>query len=273
MGKRIAVSTLSTVVEKATAVSRLQRQLDHIDVLKRSEASSGDFTKWRRDTSVAIEKIFGIDSKHSREFNDVRYHSPVWTTGTPDHVFHKWYVDGLNIAAQILRSMIDEVNEYHADTSSNLPHEPVSRVRHICSRFHLVARQLLSRRERRTTLAITDEYDVQDLLHSLLRIDFDDVRSEEWTPSYAAKSSRMDFLLKEHAIIVETKKTSGRLGQKEIADQIIIDISRYRSHPDCKTLICLIYDPENYIANPRGIEADLSKNHDGLETIVIVSPK
>jgi REase_DpnII-MboI len=50
-----------------------------------------------------------------------------------------------------------------------------------------------------------DEYDVQDSLHALLKLHFDDVRREEWTPSYAGSQSRMDFLLKREKIVVETK--------------------------------------------------------------------
>src|SRR5690606_29458864 len=46
--------------------------------------------------------------------------------------------------------------------------------------FHNVARQLLNRHSSRETLKIDDEYDVQDLLHSLLRIQFDDIRAEEY---------------------------------------------------------------------------------------------
>src|SRR6266567_1415906 len=38
--------------------------------------------------------------------------------------------------------------------------------------FHRVARQLRFRRENRATLEINDEYDVQDLLHALLKMDF-----------------------------------------------------------------------------------------------------
>jgi hypothetical protein len=58
------------------------------------------------------------------------------------------------------------------------------RVATICSRLHVVARQLRVRHDGRPTLEIRDEDDVQDLLHALLRVDFDDIRTEEWTPSY-----------------------------------------------------------------------------------------
>jgi hypothetical protein len=52
-----------------------------------------------------------------------------------------------------------------------------------------------------------DEYDVQDIFHALLRLFVDDIREEEWTPSYAGGASRMDFLLPELETVVEIKKT------------------------------------------------------------------
>jgi hypothetical protein len=64
----------------------------------------------------------------------------------------------------------------------------------LAERFHAVVRQLRERRENRPTLDVTDEYDAQDLFHALLTIHFDDIRSEEWSPSYAGGASRMDFL-------------------------------------------------------------------------------
>jgi len=138
--------------------------------------------------------------------------------------------------------------------------------------FHRVTRQLRFRRENRPTLEIHDEYDVQDLLHALLKIDFDDVRPEEWTPSYAGKSSRTDFLLKNEKIVVETKKTKTVNSARNIGDELIIDISRYRGHPDCKTLVCFIYDPEGYVQNPEGLISDLERNSDSLNIRVIIEP-
>jgi hypothetical protein len=76
----------------------------------------------------------------------------------------------------------------------------------VCERFHDVVRQLRGRHDDRTTLEVTDEYDVQDFLHALLRVFFTDIRPEEWTPSYAGQSSRVDFLLKPEQILVEVKK-------------------------------------------------------------------
>ena len=108
------------------------------------------------------------------------------------------------------------------------------------------------RYENRETLKIEDEYDVQDLLHALLLLYFDDVRAEEWTPSYAGKSARMDFLLKNERVVIEVKKTRLGLADKELGDQLIIDVDRYKVHPDCKRLICFVYDVEGRIGNPIG---------------------
>jgi hypothetical protein len=148
----------------------------------------------------------------------------------------------------------------------------LQRILLICQRFHLVARQLQDRHAGRSTLVIEDEYDVQDLFAGLLRLDFDDIREEEWTPSYAGKSARVDFLLKRENIVIEIKKTRASLGVKELGDQLIIDIGRYRMHPGCSTLVCFVYDPEFRIGNPAEIEDDLSRLHDRLDVRVVVAP-
>ncbi len=155
------------------------------------------------------------------------------------------------------------------DTNSS-----INVVRKICSQFHIVAKQLGDHRyENRNTITITDEYDVQDLLHALLKIFFDDIRPEEYTPSYAGKSSRIDFLIKSEKIAIEVKKTREGLKEKQIADQLIIDIDRYKAaHPDCETLFCFVYDPENLIQNPIGFEKDINEKHKG-EAEVLVCPK
>ena len=146
-------------------------------------------------------------------------------------------------------------------------------IERIIQRFHLTAKQLRERYDARQTLDIEDEYDVQDLLHALLRIYFDDIRPEEWTPSYAGSCSRVDFLLKEEKIIIEVKKTRKSLGGKELGEQLIIDIEKYKNHPDCKTLYCFVYDPEGRIPNPQGIEKDLNREVDGFKVIVHIVPK
>lgn len=149
---------------------------------------------------------------------------------------------------------------------------PLERLADILARFHSVARQLRSRHEERETLSISDEYDVQDLLHALLRLSFDDIRPEEWTPSYAGKSARMDFLLKREKVVVEVKMARKGLSDKQIADQLLVDIARYQEHPDCKTLVCFVYDPDGFIRNPTGLCSDLARATTVISLKVVVCP-
>jgi DNA-binding response OmpR family regulator len=146
--------------------------------------------------------------------------------------------------------------------------------KNICARFHLVASELTHRRQGRPTILIDDEYDAQDLLRSLLNAYFDDVRPEEWVPSYAGGSARMDFLLGNERIVVELKMTRATLKQSEVVDQLIIDSVRYREHPQCETLICLVYDPKNMIRNVTGFETDIAKlSTRDLKIVPIVAPR
>ncbi len=143
----------------------------------------------------------------------------------------------------------------------------------ILTKFHQFATQLKNRHNQRDTIAIEDEYDVQDLLHAVLKIHFDDVREEEYTPSYAGSSTRMDFLLKNEEIVIEVKKTRNGLKDKEVGEQLILDVAHYKNHPNCTELFCFVYDPENRIKNPRGLESDLSKLSDqDLKVIVFIRP-
>ena len=63
-----------------------------------------------------------------------------------------------------------------------------------------------------------------------------------------------------------------RFKKKSLQQKIlIIDAQKYQTHPDCKTLICFVYEPEGRIANPRGIEKYLSKEFNGLPVSVFIT--
>ncbi len=120
-----------------------------------------------------------------------------------------------------------------------------------------VSRQLRRRHDNRATLQIKDEYDFQDLFHAMLRVFFDDVRAEEWVPSYAGGASRIDFLVPEPSIAIELKHSRKSMSQRELGEQLLVDIARYRTHPGVQRLVCLVLDLEGHLANPRGLARDL----------------
>lgn len=136
-----------------------------------------------------------------------------------------------------------------------------------------MARQLRLRGEYRATLSVEDEFDAQDLLHALLRIQFDDIGTDEWTPSYTGGALRTTFLLNDGRLAVVVKKTRPGLNAKDLTDQLQIDAERYQPQGRCTTLICFIYDPEGRIGNPRGLETNLTSVSDAFIIDVLVAPK
>jgi len=140
----------------------------------------------------------------------------------------------------------------------------------VCRRLPLSVRSMQRRYADRPPIMIADEYDVQDLLRTILVAMFDDVRSEEWTPSYAGGSSRMDFLLKREQVVIETKMTRPGHDARSIRDELAVDLLRYQAHPDCKILVCLVYDPKGLIDNPRGFEQDVTGPQGNLTVRVAV---
>jgi hypothetical protein len=178
-----------------------------------------------------------------------------------------------------LEGVIDRLSLAHepddkpaARTGTDSALDAVNTLERIANTFHSVVKQLQVRRQDRPTLDVKDEYDVQDLIHSLLRLFFDDIRPEEWTPTHAGAASRVDFLLKREKVVVEVKHTRRGLDAKTLGEQLIVDIARYRSHPDCRVLFCLVYDPEGRIHNARGVEHDLESAVTGLLVRVLIRP-
>ena len=151
--------------------------------------------------------------------------------------------------------------------------DPVELVKAVCGRFHAVVRQLRLRGEYRATLQVEDEVDAQDLLHVLLRVQFNNIDTDEWTPSYSSGALRTTLLLNESRLAVIVKKTRPGLTAKDLTDQLRVDAARYRFHGRCTTLLCFMYDPDGRIGNPQGFEASLTSVNDSFIVDVLVAPK
>lgn len=129
---------------------------------------------------------------------------------------------------------------------------------------------LTHRRKGSQPLSFNSEYDVQDLLHALLRPWVGDIRPEEFTPSYAGSSTRMDFLLPAYSLVLETKIVRDHAHSKRVGDELIVDIEHYRRHPQCQSLWCVIYDPDHLITNAEGLRTDLEGRRSSADGVVDV---
>ena len=100
---------------KAEAIRRLQSLLGRVPELKNFDNGSPQFVKWKSDVCTGIRYIFGESGHHLRDFNSVSFGLSGAYSDTPDHVFHAAYVRGLDKAAALIESMIDEIKIYRPD--------------------------------------------------------------------------------------------------------------------------------------------------------------
>lgn len=258
-------------MDKEQALTLIQHLINEAENVR---TDGNKFDAWRQKCLSVLDRIFGDDSKQAKSLCDVNFRYYGISQLGDNRPQYAAFNNGISKSIEVLRSFIWEIDSFGVpiDSSVEDPQHALKQINMICSGFHSVVRQLRSRYLNRPTFEVEDEYDVQDLLHALLRIQFDDIRPEEWTPSYAGKSTRMDFLLKKEKIVIEVKKTRKGLDSKRLGEELIIDIAHYRNHSDCDYLVCFVYDPEDRIVNAAGIKSDLSSGDSSLNIQVIINP-
>ena len=151
--------------------------------------------------------------------------------------------------------------------------DPLNLIRKVCLRFHSVARQLRLRKDYRPTLEVDDDHDLQDLLCALLKVEFDEVATDEWTPPYTGGAPRTTLLVNRDQIAIVAKKTGPGVTTKELADQVAEDSAYYRAQGRCSTVFCFMYDPEGRIGSPKRLETTLLSVSEHCRVEVLVAPK
>jgi hypothetical protein len=267
------IIALNLIMDGATAIEKIKAKIKQIKGLNNQPRFSPEFKKWKREVTVLLQRIFGPGAYQVTDFTNIDFVFRGGYRVGDSGPFERKYRLALQEAEKILTSIYEEIEEFGLSVGDSPVNNPISLIEKIALRFHAVARQLRTRHGGRQTLDVGDEYDVQDLLHALLRIFFKDVRPEEWTPSYAGSSSRMDFLLHQEEIVIEVKMTREGLKQRELVDQLLVDIARYEEHPGCKSLVCFVYDPAGWIGNPAAVIGDIEKGARTIAVRVFVQPE
>jgi hypothetical protein len=63
------------------------------------------------------------------------------------------------------------------------------------------------------------------------------------------------------------------LTARALGEQLIVDIEKYKQRATCRTVICIVYDPDGLIHNPRDVENDLNKPRSDINARVMIVPK
>ena len=252
MEKSRVIDELTQLIDRGNSIIETEYNIGGDGIPLYKMVNDEQFTSWRTSIKSFLAIFLEKDNDFFGPFKKTEHSK-----------------DNTLIFIETLKNVKEYVEKDIITTSSNDTIDCDLILETIFSKFHKVVRQLRNRHDNRPTLDVNDEYDVQDLLHALLHIYFDDIRPEEWTPSYAGKSARTDFLLKNEKVFVEVKKTRNGLADKEVGEQLTLDIAKYKVHPDCEKLYCFVYDPEGRIVNKNGIISDLESSNDGFVKVVI----
>lgn len=142
-----------------------------------------------------------------------------------------------------------------AGTTTTSQSPDTTMVEQLCKRLPHAAKVLALRsRKGKVPFEISDEYDVQDLLHATLRAYLKYSVTEDPLPKVAGtKSSRIDVSIEELGILIEVKYVRGPEDQKRIFEEYSQDLVLYASWPHLKSLIYLIYNSDD-LRDPEAFE-------------------
>lgn len=99
-------------MDKGKALEKLRERVESLKALTISESSDPEFKKWRRDTEVALERIFGQNTRHTLDFKGVSFTPSAFSMDNPEPAFARALRSGIASVEALLRSMIEEVDEY-----------------------------------------------------------------------------------------------------------------------------------------------------------------
>jgi hypothetical protein len=140
-------------------------------------------------------------------------------------------------------------------TSDPTPDADAALVERLCRRIAFSAR-ILSNRQRKGKFSyvVEDEYDVQDLLHSVLRAYLKySVQEEPLQKVAGTRAGRADMSIEDLGVLIEVKYVRGPDDQRKIFDDFSQDLLLYAAWSPLKTLLFIIYNSSD-LRDPESLE-------------------
>jgi len=254
---------------------KIQKSLSLL-ISELSSAESGPDSKtfgFKHRLKEIFKDLSELEPKFIAEYSELRDLPPLDSYDALD------YTRGDSGMAQLLKSRINKLlieTNYDEPQSENTI-DKIQVLENIFEKFPRVARQLKERRNEkgipRPTLEINDEYDVQDLLRSILNINFEIVKNEIGTEYHAGGTAKMDLVLDDEEIVIEVKMVRKDHTLRTLGDELIIDIERYLNKYSCKFLYFFIYDPTNILPNLPELVKDINQTRKGVVIRVVFAPR
>ena len=104
---------------KHRAYERLKALHGEADSATYAWTDSGKSTEWKQSVQSALRRLFGDKCEQLKAFNAVRYTAFIFSSSTPDSVFHECFMDGIKNAQAIIRSAVKEFEDYDLEPPSS----------------------------------------------------------------------------------------------------------------------------------------------------------
>lgn len=159
----ISTERIQQLIQKGESVIRTHTP-NPSNMIGFTTLNEGTFEAWRTQVLNYLQSNLPINNQYILSFGtSVKFA----------------YVNHAEQGVGILKSLLEDVDLDLLSNSNDNNFDPINPILSIFDRFHNVVRKLRHRYENRETLNISDEYDVQDLLHALLSLYFNDIWAEE----------------------------------------------------------------------------------------------
>lgn len=99
-------------MNKQEAIFKLTQLKEIAETLLNKPRNCQEFNKWQRDTEIAIENVFGPETRHIKDFKEIEYTLLAFCTDTPDYRFQEAFKGGIQNAITLFDSFVDEIHEY-----------------------------------------------------------------------------------------------------------------------------------------------------------------
>lgn len=109
------------VKDKQKALKILNELISRVDNVKSQGRKSPSFNQWQHDAAVAVANIFGENTANHRRFTGIRYSLSAFTSGTPQSAFEQRWMNGLEEARAILKSLTEQIQTYWDEPLPKLP--------------------------------------------------------------------------------------------------------------------------------------------------------
>lgn len=204
-----------------------------------------------RFATIVIE-MYGANTQQSERYEEWRaYWHPSYNTNDPDYVFEQKVQKAFQEGVKRTLTEIDSVTKQlemklqHLGITKMTATAEVALALQLCGRLNHSAKVLNRRQRNKPPFDITDEYDVQDLLKSILRAYFKYAVSEDPISKVAGVSSRADFAIEDLGVVIEVKYVHGPSDQSRLVKEYGEDLLFYSKCPFLEHFIYVVYGADD----------------------------